>query len=297
MQEDLDKVKLITAKSALHFHENEMPCQWDVNAYRGCGHGCRYCFAQYTHDYLGEDHFFSNIFAKTNIAPLLDRELSKRTWKHARINLSGVTDAYQPAERHMMLMPEVWKTLIRHRNPVIINTKSTLILRDIELIRKLASVASVYVGASITIMDENLRKIIEPGASSAEERFVALEQCREAGCVTNVMLTPVMPYLNDDEANLEAIYARAAKAGAAGLSAWPLNLRGNTKLRFLSFLDVEFPHLVDAYKKLYRYGEVDAGYWHKIRERKAKLRDKYSILDIEAPELESRNDGEQLFLF
>ncbi|NTW45295.1 MAG: radical SAM protein, partial [Anaerolineaceae bacterium] len=97
----------IFVKSVLHYHENEMPCNWDVNVYRGCGHGCRYCFAQYSHDYLGAGNFFGEIYAKVNVAERLDRELSRRTWRHARINLSGVTDAYQPAEAEKRLMPDV----------------------------------------------------------------------------------------------------------------------------------------------------------------------------------------------
>jgi DNA repair photolyase len=294
---DWGKIQEISAKSALHYHENEMPCNWDVNVYRGCGHGCRYCFAQYTHDYLNQDGFFSNIFVKSNIAGLLDRELSRRTWARERINLSGVTDAYQPAEAEWKIMPQIWKTLIWHKNPVIITTKSSLILRDLDLIRELASITSVYVGASITMMDEQLRKILEPGASAAEERFSVLEKCREAGCVTNVMLTPVIPYINDSLENLEAIYSRAAAVGAAGLSAWPLNLKGNTKLRFFSFLEAEFPELLQKYRKLYRGSELIQEYWEQIRSKKQMLKQKYGMPEIKAPELGGSEKASQLTLF
>ncbi|HNY04099.1 MAG TPA: hypothetical protein PKG48_16005, partial [Bacteroidales bacterium] len=146
----------LTVKSALHYHESEMPCNWDVNVYRGCGHGCRYCFAQYSHDYLGAGNFFGEIFVKENVAGVLDHELSRRKWQHARINLSGVTDAYQPVEAHRNIMPEIWKVLIRHRNPVVITTKSSLILRDLDLIKELAGLTNVYVGATITMLDEDL---------------------------------------------------------------------------------------------------------------------------------------------
>ena len=296
---DLEKLNLrkITVKSALHYHVHEMPCNWDVNVYRGCGHGCRYCFAQYSHDYLGAGNFFREIYAKVNVAVLLDRELSRRRWRHARINLSGVTDAYQPAEAEMKIMPEVWKVLIRHRNPVVITTKSSLILRDIELIRELAAVTSVYVGASITIMDEALRKIVEPGAAPAEERFMLLERCREAGCTANVMLTPVLPLINDDKVNLEAIYKRAAMAQVAGLSAWPLNLKGSTKQKFLTFLDAEFPHLVVSYRELYRGSEISQPYWNTIRALKAELQQKYRIPAIQVPGTGSAEEAVQLTLF
>ncbi|MEI7724464.1 MAG: radical SAM protein [Bacteroidota bacterium] len=286
-----------TVKSALHYHENEMPCNWDVNIYRGCGHGCRYCFAQYSHDYLGAGNFFDEIYAKINVAAVLDRELSRRKWGHARINLSGVTDAYQPAEIEKMIMPDVWKALIRNKNPVIITTKSSLILRDIELIRELAGLTSVYVNASITILDETLRKTIEPGAAPAEERFKVLEQCREAGCITNVMLTPVLPLINDDRNNLEGIYRRARQANVAGLSAWPLNLRGSTKQKFFRFLEAVFPHLVASYRELYRDGELSQEYWDKISILKAGLQQEYDIPSITIAPTEKSAEVVQLSLF
>jgi DNA repair photolyase len=287
----------LTVKSALHYHANEMPCNWDVNVYRGCGHGCRYCFAQYSHDYLGAGNFFGEIFAKGNVAGVLDRELSRRKWQHARINLSGVTDAYQPVEAQRKIMPEIWKVLIRHRNPVVITTKSSLILRDLDLIRELAGLTSVYVAASITIMEENLRKTIEPGAAPAVERFRVLEQCSEAGCVTNVMLTPVLPLINDNRENLEGIYKRAREAGVAGLSAWPLNLRGGTKQKFLNFLRSAFPHLVVPYRELYQGPEVSQPYWDGIRIMKAELQNEYGIPGIRIPAATNDAGVVQLALF
>jgi len=287
----------MVVKSALHYHENEMPCNWDLNIYRGCTHGCRYCFAQYSHDYLGNSNFFSEIFAKVNVAEVLDRELSRKSWKHARINLSGVTDAYQPAEADQKIMPGVWEILIRRRNPVVITTKSALILRDIDLIGKLASVASVYVGASITMLDDRIQKIIEPGAATTAQRFEVLERCRKAGCITNVMLTPVLPLINDSRENLEGICSFARKAQAAGLSAWPLNLRGNTKQKFFRFLEVAFPELLPAYRKLYQRSEIDRDYWEKISRIKDSLRQKYNLPGIQIPPAIPRASVEQLSLF
>ena len=284
-------------KSALHYHVNEMPCNWDLNIYRGCGHGCRYCFAQYSHDYLGAGNFFSEIFVKTNVAEVLDRELSRRKWNHARINLSGVTDAYQPAEAERKIMPGVWQVLIRHRNPVIITTKSGLILRDIDLIAKLAALTSVYVSSSIILLDDHLLKIIEPGASQAITRFGVLDECRKAGCITHVMLTPVLPLISDSRENLEGIYEQAVNVKAAGLSAWPLNLRGNTKLKFFSFLEARFPELLPEYRRLYRTSELDPGYWNKIQILKESLRQKYNLPGIKIPPLIQEKREIQLTLF
>jgi len=290
-------LKEITVKSALHYHINEMPCNWDVNVYRGCGHGCRYCFAQYSHEYLGSGNFFGEIYAKVNVAEILDRELSRRKWRHARINLSGVTDGYQPVEAEMKLMPDIWKVLIKHKNPVVITTKSALILRDLDLVGELAGVTSVYVGASITMMDEELRKLFEPGAAPTVERFRVLEACGRVGCTTSVMLTPVLPLINDDRKNLEEIYRRAAGAKVSGLSAWPLNLRGSTKQKFLRFLEGNFPDLVAPYRDLYPGSEVSMDYWERVRVLKAELRQSFHIPEISFPASDRREEAVQLTLF
>jgi DNA repair photolyase len=146
-------------------------------------------------------------------------------------------------------------------------------------------------------MDEGLQKIIEPGAASAEERFGVLEQCREAGCITNVMLTPVMPLINDNRANLEGIYRRARQAGADGLSAWPLNLRGSTKQKFFRFLEAGFPHLALRYRELYTGSEVSEQYWESIRSLKAELQHKYDIPGIRVPPVKPQGEVVQLSLF
>jgi len=290
-------LKEITVKSALHFHESEMPCHWDVNVYRGCGHGCKYCFAQYSHDYLDSGDFFNEIFVKKNVAEVLEKELSKKSWKKPRINLAGVTDSYQPAEAHYQKMPGILKVLARHRNPVILTTKSSLILRDIELIRELASVTSVCIGSSITMMDEELRKLIEPGASPALERFRVLKQCKDVGCHVNILLTPVLPYITDSMENLEEIYRIGTSIGVNGISPWPLNLKGSTRRRFFNFLGEHFPGLLPGYYQLYKSWHVDSTYAEELREKVRYLRHKYNTPGISLPPEEQKPGTIQLSLF
>ena len=147
-------IKEISAKSALHYHEQTFATNWDVNVYRGCGHGCVYCFARYSHRYLGDADFFHDIYVKTNIAENLDREFSRRNWTREPVNVGGVTDAYQPAEEKYCLMPDVIRVFIKHRNPLVIVTKSVLPLRDIALIGELAKLAEVAVLVSVSTLDE-----------------------------------------------------------------------------------------------------------------------------------------------
>jgi DNA repair photolyase len=297
MYQDKNRVKDIYAKTALHFHTSEMPCHWDVNAYRGCGHGCRYCFAQYTHEYMEAGNFFDQIFVKRNIAEILDKELGKKSWGKHRINLSGVTDAYQPLEERMKLMPSIWKVLIKHKNPVILSTKSSLILRDIELISELASLTSVCITCSITIMDENLRSMIEPGAAPALDRFKVLETFGKSGCLTSVLLTPVMPGINDSMVNLDAIFRKSAETGVSGISPWPLNLRGNTKSRFFSFLKLHFPGLLPRYQQLFKGWHVEKSYADELREKVQMLRKKYGIPGVSLPPEDRKIEVVQLSLF
>ena len=123
----------ISCKSAVN-KVGGMPYSMDLNIYRGCGHGCRYCFALYSHDYLEAGDFYRDIFVKKNVVEVLERELRNPKVNCGVINIGGVTDSYQPAEAEKRLMPEIWRLMIRHKTPVCISTKSDLILRDIDLI-------------------------------------------------------------------------------------------------------------------------------------------------------------------
>jgi DNA repair photolyase len=147
------------------------------------------------------------------------------------------------------------------------------------------------------MLDEELRKTIEPGAAPAEERFTVLERCREAGCITNVMVTPLLPLINDNPENLDGIYRRSKQAEVAGLSAWPLNLRGSTKIRFFNFLDAAFPHLVVRYRELYKGSEISQKYWDEIRILKSGLQRKYGLPGINIPSDTMNEEPIQLSLF
>jgi DNA repair photolyase len=194
-------------------------------------------------------------------------------------------------------MPEVLKILIKHRNSVIITTKSSLILRDFELIRELASVTSVSIGSSITILDETKRKLFEPFASSASERFQLLDECRKAGCWTNILATPILPFINDSMDNLETIYQKGAEIGVRGISPWALNLRGNTRYRFFSFLRNALPELLPEYQRLFHGWSINKGYEADLRQKVLFLRSKYNIPGIHLPPQEKPEESVQLSLF
>lgn len=245
--------KKIQAKSALHVLKRKLPYGLDLNIYRGCEHACQYCFAMYSHKYMQSEGYFDEIYIKEGLAPILDMELSKRKNKEI-INIGGVCDSYQQIEAKMKLMPDILKIIIKHQYPIIISTKSDLILRDIELINELSQLTTVNIAATITTIDENVREIIEPGTVSTERRFKMLERIRkETNATVGVHIMPIIPYITDSNENLEGIYRRASEINATYVLPGTLYLRGKTRDVFFDMVDSNFKDLKPQLTTLYSY--------------------------------------------
>ena len=186
-----------------------------LNPYRGCEHGCIYCYARPTHEYLGFSaglDFESKIMVKTNAAELLRAELESPRWQPQTLVMSGVTDPYQPIERKLRITRGCLEVLAKFRNPVAIITKNRLVTRDIDLLRELAKFNAVAVNLSVTSLDLNLQRILEPRTSSPHARLDAIKELRSAGIPTGVMVAPIIPGLTDHE--VPKILDACAKAGA-----------------------------------------------------------------------------------
>jgi DNA repair photolyase len=186
-----------------------------LNPYRGCEHGCAYCFARPTHEYLGFSaglDFESKIVVKPRAPELLRAELLSRKWRPQTLVMSGVTDCYQPIERRLELTRGCLKVLAEFRNPVAIITKNHLVTRDIDLLGELAGFSAAAVNLSITSLDGELAKVLEPRASPPARRLAAVRELSEAGIPVRVMFAPVIPGLNDHE--MPQLLAAAAEAGA-----------------------------------------------------------------------------------
>ncbi len=265
-----------TARSALHrLTRPGLPYHWDLNIYRGCSHKCRYCYAVKSHRYLTDDP--DTIFAKMNIAEALDRELSSPAWRGDIINIGGVCDSYQPAEGDCRIMPGVLRVLIKHRQPVIISTKSDLILRDIALIDTLARHTYVNIAACITTADKAIAAKVEPGASSPRERFNMLCELGKTRARTALHIMPVLPFLADGEESLESLVRMAADADVDYLLAGLLYLRGDIKPRYIDFISSEYPRLLPGYLALYRSGRASLLYKARIHSRLAVLRQRFGV--------------------
>lgn len=272
------KVNEIEAKSALHeLKRRGLPYKYDLNIYRGCSHGCKYCYAASSHKYLGNENFENQIYVKSNIIEVLEKELASDSWKGDIINIGGVCDSYQPLEKDYKLMRDVLKLMIKYKNPVIISTKSNLILRDIDLINELASYTYVNIALCITSCNDSIAKNVEPGASLPLDRFKALCEISKTNAYTGFHLMPILPFLSDDEETLETLVKWARQSNADYMLTGMLYLTGGIKKRYLSFIEEVYPKYYDEYCKVYPKGGADKDYKNNIHSFLAKMRNKYNV--------------------
>jgi DNA repair photolyase len=204
------------SRSAITYNDSpDVPFSASVNPYRGCEHGCSYCFARISHEFLGFSaglDFETRIMVKEAAPRLLRQELASRKWKPQTLAMSGVTDCYQPVERRLRLTRQCLEVLAEFRNPVSIVTKNHLVTRDIDLLRELARWNAAQVHLSINSLDGELARKLEPRASSPRHRLAALEALTNAGIPVGVLLAPIIPGLNDHE--IPGVLEAAGKAGA-----------------------------------------------------------------------------------
>ncbi|HOX55726.1 MAG TPA: PA0069 family radical SAM protein [Candidatus Paceibacterota bacterium] len=217
-QDPLPRTQFLRDRSRSIISHNDSPdigFEASLNPYRGCEHGCIYCFARPTHEYLGFSaglDFETKIMVKDDAPRLLRNELSAPGWVPKVISLSGVTDPYQPVERRLKLTRRCLEVLAQFRNPVTVVTKNSLVARDLDLLAELAGCQAVVVYISLTTLDTELRKILEPRTSPPAARLATIGALAKAGVPVGVLVAPVIPGLTDHE--IPAVIAAAAKAGA-----------------------------------------------------------------------------------
>ena len=213
-----------------------------INPYRGCEHGCVYCYARPTHEYLGFSaglDFETKIMVKEKAPELLRKELSSPRWKPQVLAMSGVTDCYQPAEKRLELTRRCLEVLLEFRNPVAIVTKNFLVTRDMDLLSELARYQCATVIISLTTLDPKFSGLMEPRASRPARRLAAITALSQAGIPVGFLLAPMIPALTDSEA--PAIVSAAARAGAGFGSYTPLRLPHGVKSLFKSWLEQHYP--------------------------------------------------------
>ena len=241
-----------------------------INPYRGCEHGCAYCFARPTHAYMGLSpglDFETKLFAKPNVAKLLEKELANPNYQCRTIAIGTNTDPYQPIERRYRIMREILEVLDRTNHPVGIVTKSALVVRDIDILSSMAKRGLAKVALSVTTLDRKLARAMEPRAATPDRRLDALRLLSEAGVPTTVMVAPVIPALNESE--IERILEAAAAAGVKEAGYVLLRLPLEVKDVFKEFLEREYPdrakHVLSVIKSMRGGKEYDAKWGERMR--------------------------------
>jgi DNA repair photolyase len=248
----------------------DVPFDQSVNPYQGCEHGCIYCFARPSHGYwnLGAGlDFETRIFHKPGLARLLERELAAPGYRCKPINLGANTDPYQPAEREQRTTRELLEVLLAHRHPVTIVTKGTLVLRDLDLLAELADRRLCSVAVSLTTLDDELKRLLEPRAAAPRARLRVISELVAAGVPVTALLAPMIPALNDHE--LERLVEAAAGAGARAAAFMPVRLPHELAALFEQWLREHFPQRADRVLNLVRDmrggGLNDPRFGHRMR--------------------------------
>jgi DNA repair photolyase len=273
----------LPAKSLLNrcVSNRQMPFTWTINPYRGCEFGCRYCYARYTHEFMEMRdgmEFEQKIYVKQHAAALLRRDL-RRVKLDEAIALGTATDPYQPAERRHEVTRGILEEFARHRGFELgIVTKSNLIVRDLDLLKEVAKANRLSVHITVTTLDIDLARILEPRAPRPDLRLDAVRTLSRAGLRVGVSCSPVVPGITDSPKDLEAVIRAAAEAGADYVFANPLFLKPCSAAVFLPFLEQNFPHLAEDYRQRYHdRAFLPPACAKRLTQLVAQLREKYKM--------------------
>lgn len=269
----------IRCRSALN-RAHGMPFAWTLNPYRGCTHGCHYCFARkYQHQLeLGEgDDFASVIFVKTNLVEVLRRELARPAWAREQVALGTATDPYQPIEGTYHLSRGCLSACAEFATPVGIVTKGPMVVRDIDVLQALTARARCSVYVSIPSVDDEACRRLEPGTASPVQRLRAVRALVDAGIHCGVLMAPLVPGVTTKPSMIEATIKAAADHGARSVGAMVLHLEGGARTHFLRVLADEFPQLVPGYERLYAGKYASPDYVDEVQRVVGYLKAKYGV--------------------
>jgi DNA repair photolyase len=271
----------LPAHSILNRTKPGMPFAWTINPYRGCEFGCRYCYARYTHEFMEKEpqEFEDKIYAKADVAALLRRDLRKADRREG-IAIGTATDPYQPAERRFGRTRTILEVFAEDKGRRLsLITKSDLIVRDIPLLTSLKRSNFLHVTLTITTLDADLARLLEPRAPRPDLRLAAVERLARAGISVGVNPNPILPLITDSEASLDSLAAAAAKAGATYFGGGLLFLMPSAQKIFFPFLEEHFPHLVKRYRERFEKSPYLRGpYQEAIRDRVRRIRDRHRLV-------------------
>ncbi len=283
----------VTCRSALN-HVKGMPFEWTLNPYRGCTHGCHYCYARRYHvqfEMNADDEFASVILVKKNFVEVLTRELARPGWTGEYIAVGTATDCYQPIEGHYKLTRRAIEALLRARNPMGIITKGPMIVRDRDLLLELSRVATCTVCMSVPTVDEQAWSRLEPGTAHPLQRLRAVRELVDAGVNAGVLMNPIVPGFSSSRAKLERTVKAIADHGARFVGCNVMFLESGTRAHFMKFLEREFPSWLPRYERLYEKKYAPEDYRKQVQGMVRVLQDRYGLTKRENAVRETLAEG------
>jgi len=268
----------VRCRSALNHVKGMRYFDWTLNPYRGCTHGCHYCYARRYHAQfeLGAgDEFASVILVKTNFVEVLRKELARPSWTRDVIGLGTATDCYQPIEGHYKLTRRTLQALVDFGSPAGVITKGPMIVRDTDLLVKLTAIEGSSVVVSVPCSDETVAARLEPGTAPPRQRLRAVRALLDAGVNAGVLMSPIVPGISSKPALIEQTVRDAADAGVPIVGSNVMHLQGGTRDHFMAWLAREFPQLADGYATLYARDYAPRSYTEQVKKVVSDLRTKH----------------------
>jgi DNA repair photolyase len=276
---DAARYQEITCRSALN-RVKGMPFEWTLNPYRGCTHGCHYCYARRYHvqfEMDADDEFASVILVKKNFVDVLRRELAKPLWTREYVAVGAATDCYQPIEGHYKLTRGTLEALTVARNPTGVITKGPMIVRDRDVLVALSKVAACSVCISVPTVDEAVWQMLEPGTAPPMQRLRAVRDLVDAGIHTGVLMNPIVPGFSSSRAKMERTVKAIVDHGARFIGCNVMFLEDGTRTHFMKFLEREFPSSVPRYERLYAKKYAPLEYRKQIQGMVRLLQQRYGM--------------------
>lgn len=264
---DQARYQEVTCRSALN-PVRGMPFKWTLNPYRGCTHGCHYCFARRYHvqfEMNADDEFASVILVKANLEQVLRRELDRPQWRRETVAVGTATDPYQPIEGHYQLTRLSLKALAAARTPVGLITKGPMIVRDCDVLAEVARASSCTVYVSVPTVDEEAWRVLEPGTAPPHQRLRAVRELADAGINAGVLMAPIVPGFSSAPAKLERTIKAIADHGARFVGCNVMYLEDGTRSHFMKFIDREFPAMRPRLERLYARKHAPESYRREVK--------------------------------
>jgi DNA repair photolyase len=279
LRADAARYQEIRCRSALNPVKG-MPFDWTLNPYRGCTHGCHYCYArryQTQFELNSDDQFASIIFVKTNFVEALRKELARPSWAREYVAVGTATDCYQPIEGYYKLTRRSLEALLEFNNPTGVVTKGPMIVRDKDVLKDLTAGPGVSVYISVPTVDEDAWRLLEPGTAPPLKRLRAVRELTDAGIRAGVLMNPIVPGITSKPALMERTVKAIADHGARFVGCNVMFLEGGTRDHFMRWLSDVFPHMLEGYKTLYAGKYPPASYRKEVSNVLSMLRTKYGV--------------------